>query len=441
MKNTSKLLLFSLVLLSAIGCKKEYFNPSSASQDEIVKNVDGLIAVCNGNQYRWSVGRQSPNYAATVGDALSGKGLVVLNAGNTDENFLMGGGAGVAGNNALVTNIWTQCHLTRNAADIILANVGNVGVAGDRAGITAHASIFRALALGTLAQFFEKVTISSQESAPFVDRTEALREAVASLKAGKAAIESVTAAELTNFNSKIVGGIDLLNTTHALLARYLVMLGGNNDAVFYAGLVDQTKKSVFNYDDLTRNPIWDQAFSNTNVVQPVDSALGLPAGLAPDPADKRVLFYLKSKTPSATGVYSGKGFWTANSAAVPVYLPGEMTLLIAEEYARNGLLNEAVTELNKILTKTTDAFGIGAGLPPYSGAMDKDAILQEIYRNRCIELFMSGMRLEDCRRFNRPAPTLNGSTLENATERNRVWYPYPNAERDNNTNTPPNPTI
>ncbi len=99
------------------------------------------------------------------------------------------------------------------------------------------------------------------------------------------------------------------------------------------------------------------------------------------------------------------------------FLPsGEITLIKAEVLARKNDLTGAVTELNKVLTKTasSDAFGVGANLPAYAGTLDQASILTEIYKNRCIELYMSGLRLEDSRRFNRPA-----------TERNRNWYPYP----------------
>ena len=83
-----------------------------------------------------------------------------------------------------------------------------------------------------------------------------------------------------------------------------------------------------------------------------------------------------------------------------------------------------------MLTKTAaaDAFGVGANLLPYTGPVNQTSILTEIYRNRCIELYMSGLKLEDSKRFNRPN-----------TERNRDWYPYPDSERFNNPNTPADP--
>lgn len=104
------------------------------------------------------------------------------------------------------------------------------------------------------------------------------------------------------------------------------------------------------------------------------------------------------------------------------------------------MLPEAIIELNKILTKVPTPVtvadeklasyykNIGANLPTYSGTIDQPSILNEIYKNRCIELFMSGLKLEDSRRFGRPA-----------TERNRNYYPYPDSERFNNTNTLANP--
>jgi hypothetical protein len=133
----------------------------------------------------------------------------------------------------------------------------------------------------------------------------------------------------------------------------------------------------------------------------------------------------------------GKGFFTANNAAIPIYLPGEMLLIKAECNARLGKLPEAVIELDKVLTKkgADDGWAVGAELPAFTGdKTNKDAILNEIYRNRCIELFNSGLKLEDSRRFGRPGPKDAGA------ERTRNFYPYPQNERDNNPlNTPPDP--
>jgi hypothetical protein len=116
-----------------------------------------------------------------------------------------------------------------------------------------------------------------------------------------------------------------------------------------------------------------------------------------------------------------------------VYLPGEMMLIKAEAYARQtppDLVN-ALIELNRVITKkpAEDVWGVGADLPPVALTTQAE-ILTEIYRQRSIGLFMSGLKLEDMRRFNRPT-----------AERKRNFFPYPFQERDNNPNTPPDPAF
>jgi hypothetical protein len=86
--------------------------------------------------------------------------------------------------------------------------------------------------------------------------------------------------------------------------------------------------------------------------------------------------------------------------------------------------------INKILTKKAagDPYGIGE-LTPYAGGNTRTEILEEIYRNRCIELYMQGWKMEDLRRFGR-SNTIN-------VEKNRNFYPTLSRKRDNNPNTPP----
>ena len=85
------------------------------------------------------------------------------------------------------------------------------------------------------------------------------------------------------------------------------------------------------------------------------------------------------------------------------------------------------------------AFGVNAGLPAYSGPQTAAALLDEIFKQRRIELFLTGVSLEDSRRLDRPPPP-NPASYE-SYNRNRNFYPYPQTERDNNPNTPANPTI
>ena len=220
------------------------------------------------------------------------------------------------------------------------------------------------------------------------------------------------------------------------------MLGDNDNALTAANKVSLAARSFFRYNATNANPIWETVVaSNYNVTAVRNKAFGMPAAIKPDSAnDKRFAFYLLSPNTVNT-VERIRGFALTADGSWPVYLPGEVTLIKAEALARKGQLPEAVIELNKVITKkaAADAWGVGADLPPFV-SVDKDAILLEIYRQRNVELFFSGLRLEDARRFGRNMPAKD--VVDPLDETNRIFYPYPLIERDNNpTNTPPDPAI
>ena len=420
------------ILLTTNACREEYLNPSSATEQQVVNSSDGLIALCNGLQQRYSTGGLlSVLYNRVAAGGLTTREFTVLNVGNIEEFNVSLGAGNITNANAVVRNLWTQSQLVKANADLVLRNAGNAPEAGTQSGIIAYASIFRALAMGTLAEFFEQSPLEVGENAPFVDRVALLRDAVRQLEEAAAflAANPVSA----DFNAKIVPGIDLPNTLQALIARYSLFAGDYDKALAAAGQVDLTKRSVFNFDDNTRNPLYEVAFGNRNVFEPASASLGLTGELAPAAEDKRLAFFVRTSPLPTQNL--GTGFYTANNAAIPVYLPGEMLLIRAEAFARKGDLTSAIEELNKVLTKTTDAFGIGADLPAYTGPVTQAAVLAEIYRNRAIELAFQGFRLEDSRRFGRPGPGQAGA------ERNRNFLPYPRVERENNPATPADPEL
>jgi len=422
-----KTLIYSTLaawMLTVSSCEqKEYLNPSSASETQVITDVYGLISLANGLQYRYSVGGAGVTYSMISANGLTTKELLVLNAGNTDLDLLGKGSGNVQGNNAIVSNLWAQSHLTKSNADIILKNINVAADPALKSGLTAYASIFRALALGALGEFWQQAPIGTATNIAFNTREEVLKEAITTLETAATAIAAT--APSADFTTRVVNSIDMPNTIQALIARYSLMLGDYDKALAAANKVDLTKKSAFNFDDVSQNPIFFNSFGNRNVTEPVNTSLGLPDALKPEAGDKRVTFYTQTAAPTRN---LGTGFFTSNTAQIPVYLPGEVTLIKAEVLARKGTIDAAVAELDKVRTKTTDVWGIGAALPAYAGAKDAASVLTEIYKNRGIELFMSGLKLDDSRRFGRPA-----------TERNRDWYPYPTNERQNNTSTPADP--
>jgi starch-binding outer membrane protein, SusD/RagB family len=435
--NKFKYILFGLVASMAVAqmscTTKEYTDPASITDKQVVATVDGLLGLCNGIQSRYTVGRQSPIYQGFSASGLLTGEQKLINLGNTDEGFLLNGGANVAANNTITTGLWTQSFLMLNESNLLLDNVKTATNANTQAVLVSYGSMYKALAIGTLATYFEKMPITIGKNQPFVSREDALRQAVALLENAEKSISSATVpAEISN---KLVAGIDLKNSVIALQARYNLMLKDYGKALAAANKVSLTAKSVFNYDAASPNPIYFNSFSIRNVLEPTNKAFGLPAALAPDTLDKRIPFYMNPAA-SAT-VNLGFGFPRTNLSAIPVYLPGEMRLIKAECLAQTDVPG-SIAELNGVIKKKVadDPFGVGADIAAgYTGAATKDAVLVEIYRQRCLELAYSGLRFEDSRRLGRPGPDAAAAVRE----RTRNFIPYPQTERDNNNQTPADP--
>ncbi|QEC55791.1 RagB/SusD family nutrient uptake outer membrane protein [Flavisolibacter ginsenosidimutans] len=413
-----------LTLLAQTACKKDYVNPNAATDAQVFGSSQSLTGVAIGLQRVYTAGRASSLYNRTAINGLLTNELIVLNVGNTGEAQLQTGGGSVDGTNTLLGGLWTSSNKILYDADRVLSGAAALGDKNYASGLIAYTTIFKALALGDLAMFWEKVPTSTGTGVSFADRTDGYNRAIAAIDAALSAVNAnaISAAFLAN----IPTGIDIVNTLYALKARYSLFVGNYAQALTAANAVDLTKKSVFNFSTVNLNPIFETSTSTNNVYAIGDvNTLGLPAGLQPDPSDKRLPFY-------TTTAYASKiaGFGSGTVTPFPIYLPGEITLIKAEAYARQNDLTNALIELNKVITKqpSADPFGVGAGLPPLVGPLSQQQILDQIYKQRSIELFMSGLKLEDMRRFGRPT-----------AERKRNFLPYPFQERDNNTNTPPDP--
>lgn len=436
-----KPLIRNLILGSAcsvllIGCKKDFANPNDATLEQTLSTPVGLTGVAVGVQKQYSNGRAGALYNLVCANGFSTFELSNRNTGNVDETNLFNGGTAVDGNNAVLGNLWaSSCKVIFDANNVI-RNAAKLGDRGYASGLIGYASIFKAQAIGNLSEFWEKVpdTIAIGNTANFIDRTAGYNRAVATIDMALAAIAANPVS--ASFASNIPGGIEIPNTLLALKARYLLFAGNYAQALAAANAVNLTVKSEMRFDAVTPNPIFNVSTATNNVFQVRDSTFGLPMALRPDAADKRIAFYMSINTAAAPR-WRINGFGVALTTPWPIYLPSEMILIRAECLARSGAANlpAAVVELNRILTKTpaSDPFGIGADLPAYSGTVDEASVLTEIYRNRCIELYMQGWKMEDLRRFGR-------SNTPNV-EKNRNFYPYPFRERDNNPNTPADPTF
>ncbi|MGB9772589.1 MAG: RagB/SusD family nutrient uptake outer membrane protein [Bacteroidota bacterium] len=420
------------VLISLSGCSLDINNPNSATDQQVLTNKQGIIALAVGLQQFYST---------------SALGSIILTPGVTSRELainttlqnlveLEAGGSYLLNSNANVTGLWSNLYRVIEMSDELISNAPNVPLdPGTRSGITAMAYLFKAMALGNLAQDFaqEPIDVDKGGNAQFVPRTDAMVRAVALLDSALQVLN--TTPPSSEFKSQVLGSkFDLLNTIQAYRARYSLFAGRYQDAIDAANAVNPTATSLFSYSDLSQNPIYQAVFSLKYYA--ARDSFGTPVT---EPGDKRLSFFLKPDNslsrPNNYPVDILVGFFDSPTKPIPAYLPGEMRLIKAEAYVRLGELANAVNEINAIRTKTPsqDPLGIGASLAPYSGPVTAEALLVEIYRQRCAELYLTGMRLEDSRRLGRPGPP--ASTVE----RNRNFYPYPLQERINNPNTPSDP--
>jgi len=405
-------------------CTKEYQDPSRAKTDVALTSQQGLTAVAIGLQRVYTLSRTSVMFNSVAANGFVTNEFSLLNSGNIPELQLSTGGTAVDGTNTILFNLWTSANKIIYDADLVITNANNLGDKGYASGLIAYSSIFKALAIGNLSQYWERIPDGTGKNVAFITRAAGFAKAISVLDN---ALTTIAANPIsTGFNSN-VPNINIVNTIHALKARYALFSGNYALALTEANAVDLTRASAFNFDAISPNVLFTVISSN-NVFQPLNANLGLTGANIPDAADRRIPFYTVLAGNPAT--LRMAGFATTTSTPFPIYLPGEMTLIKAEAYARQSDLQNALTELNRVVTKTTDVFGIAAGLPALTGPYTQQQLLDLIYKNRSIELYASGLKIEDMRRFNQPV-----------ADRKRNFFPYPFQERDNNTNTPADPVF
>ncbi len=440
-------MVLAAVILTS--CKKDFPNINAPSSDQIFQDKDGLIAA--------SIGMVQHFSTSTLAPIVEIPGITTREFGVSSTYVtpmeLTYGGTALSGENAGVSRLWSRLLRDKGMAEQILASVDNVEMPdGTKSGIKALAKFMKAMTLGYLVMDYEQAPINNGENAEFSDRTKVLNEAVSLLKSG---LSDISANPISgDFKNKVIPTIDLKNSMEAFLARYYLYLGDYANAIAAADKVDLTSKSEWWYDGSeNKNPVYNFAVDGQPDTKPrwnfgimINPGTGY-VEYQPEPGDGRLTFYMDTTVhehalPEFGGyeIHNLKGFFDKGNAKIPVYLPGEMLLIKAEAYARQDKLSEAVQQINAVREKTNDVFGVNAGLGAWTGdATSKTAVLDQIYIQRCIELFLTGQRLEDSRRIHGNfVPSPNKDIV---SERNRNFYPYPYQERNNNSNCPPDPTI
>ena len=436
-------ILFAFIFIWALNsCDTDFENPNSATADETFSSREGILAAAVGMQQLYST--SGIRWMVETPAITTREGGITTTFQNMIE--LEDGGSALPNFNGNIQKLWSTMLRVIKVSEDIEVNATNINLeAGSQSGLIAHAKLFKALAIGCLAQNYEQVIVQTNNDnmADFVTREVAFETVITLLNEAKAAITAdPISAEFTN--SVTLGNINIPNTINALLARYNLFNGNYTAAISAANDVDLSSTSAFVYDSQNLNPIWSRVFLNgAPSFKPRDN-FGLPVEFIFDPADGRLSFYLvplDETNQNGLPIEDLAGFFNVNTGSIPLYIPDEMNLIIAEANLRKSSPDvvAAIAAINEVLTDTDDPFLINANLAPYAGDSTVDALLDEVYKNRRAELFLTGLSLEDSRRFNRPTPS--GTSMNFGEERNRNFYPYPDTERNSNPNTPNDPNI
>ncbi len=453
-----KIFLILLIGLSLFSCKKEFTDQNKIVMDEAYKIPEAYSGIVLGMTKEFTTN--------SLYRIIHAAGLTAREFGNMStyetESQLVDGGPELTGVNSSISIMWRYLHKNRGIAENILANIDDLEFPNQaeadafepkKHGYKAYAKLMQAITTGYMADYWEKVTLKNDPNnqATFSDRNTAYQTAITHIDEALALLNGQQDA-IDYINGLVSNEFSIVDVLYAFKARYEIELGNYQEAYDAADAVDLTKRSVWSYDGGTiKNPIYANTIyrGNKRRINPLDS-LGLTGNQTPELADARNDFYLDYKpgTSSSCGlpVDDPEGFWTSDTSPIPVYLPGEMLLIKAEAKARMNALTDAVTLIDQVRTKdpANDVFDVGANLTGWTGdPTNQQAVLDEIYKNYAIELFLQGQRFPIHRRF---YPNyLDNVDWNNVSrcslERLNNFYPYPDQERANNPNCPDDPAF
>ncbi len=453
-----KILILFILSLTLFSCKKEFEDHNKVSEDVAFNTPKAYKGIVLGMTHEFATGSL---YRIIHGPGFTARELGNMNTYET-ESQLAEGGPELTGVNSSLGGMWRSLHRNRGIAEKILEYIDNLNYSSnaeeadfekEKVAYKAYAKLMQAITTGYMAQYWEKVTTHNdpEGNAKFVSRTDGLQFAVDKLDEALSLITSNADAE-THINGLVSNEFSIVDVINAFKARYEIELGNYQEAYDAADAVNLNNRSVWSYDGGSiSNPIYKYTIKPgaSKKFRPLDS-LGLTVSGAylPAPADQRVPFYLtftsQHEIACGYGVDDPNGFWNADTADIPVYLPDEMKLIKAEAKARmggNANLAEAVALINEVRT-LTDVFGVDAGLGTWTGnATNQQEVLNEIYKNYAIELYMQGQRFPIHRRFFPDyLNNIDWNTVDRCSlERVNNFYPYPDQERANNPNCPADP--
>lgn len=344
---------------------------------------------------------------------------------------LVGKAGAILDNNTFyTTRPYNSAYLAVKNANILLSGLTNttaqISDAERKIGI-AYANTIKAyellLALNLQYDNGIRVDVSDPDNlGPFLSRPDAMNAIIGLVDGAYTDLNANSTTEFP-FYSTIYGnnGGTFAQFNRALAARLAVY---NSD---WNGALSALGNSFFNLNgDLTEGAYYLYSTAGGDMLNPVYEPLNSSGEVKvaqtsfvtdAEPGDRRLDKVAKRITPvvqdGLTGIYDLYRYKT-NTDPVPIIRNEELILIYAEAKIQLGgteNFNDAVTALNRIRRE--------AGLADYSGAMTKDALIQEMLKQRRYSLYAEGHRWIDMRRYNML------ESLPNDRPGDRVWVQFP----------------
>ncbi len=400
------LLTISAVALGAAACDLDLQNPNAPTEEEILTDDEGLVALAIGMQGEYAEGIEG----FVVGPALvtdewgtGTRSLIAYQSLLTGNNFDAGYG--------VVEDPWADAFQVVLAANGILDNVGASTLpSGLKTGLAALARTFKAMSLGTIIQQYERVPIDigdPGQGSPLAERQVVFDTVLSLLQSARQDLSGLSPAELAILRSRAIpaAAFNLPATVDAMIARYSLFAARERQsqplyqqALDAAGRVPANTLSAVTYE--TTNV--DQIYNLSVVAQYVFPLRSFVTEARP--GDRRPAYWVQTTAAPFTGVPDSLLLPLAKydqpTGNYPVFLPDEIKLIRAEALTRLGDLAQARALVNEVRTQTSAAVEEPvAGLPalPVEALDTADELLREIAYNRRYELYLQGLRWEDAR--------------------------------------------
>ncbi len=356
---------------------------------------------------------------------------------------LLGKGNAILDNNTFyITNPWNAFYRVVKNTNILIEAVNNTTQPTDeqKQGYLGFANTIKAyallLALNLTNENGIRIDVADPDNiGPIVDKATALTAIAALLDEGSSQLANAgtgfpfqlsagftgfnTPESFRRFNRGLASRVALYREDFpgalASVQESFLVLGGNYNVTKNLGVYHIYSNA--GGDEINR---FFLPLNSTGEVRGAHSSFVTDAEAAGEGNDLRIAEKVAARSIPSTldnlTVVYGISMYDSNLDPVPIMRNEELMLIYAEASIQTGALQQGLDVLNQIRT--------GNNLAPYAGPVSREALLDEMLKQRRYSLFMEGHRWIDMRRYGR----LSELPLDRAGD--DVWesFPIPFAE-------------